>query len=157
MDPHQNKLNFLLRKHLKKKTSGNFSHYLRKWTTSPNNSPVFLSERIDQGSLCTYACKRRRDNFRRATLLYHRVRKNQSKLLKLYLIVPKQLHTRILFQYHGPQDLSEIMENVKRRSICIGKVYTAHYCLLLTLFLLELIYSFYFIYSAAFRKLSNVQ
>ena len=91
-----------------KKLSDQFYLYLPNWTMPPNTSPVFLSERIDQGSLCTYACKRKRDNFRRATLLYHRLRKNQSTLLKLHLLVRRNC-IRIVLQYHGPKDWSEIM------------------------------------------------
>ena len=91
----------------------------------PNNYPVFLSESSDHGSLRTYACKRKRDNFRRTTLSYHRLRTNQSKLLKLHLVV-RSNRTRIMFYRHESWSKIMVKCEEKKRSICIGKVYTAH-------------------------------
>ena len=73
MNPHWNK-KFSIKKAFLKNFLDNCWHYVHKWTMPPNNSPVFLSERIGQGSLCKYV--KEKDNFRRATLLHHRLIKN---------------------------------------------------------------------------------
>ena len=115
----------------------------------PNSYHVFLNERIGQGSLFKYAFKRNRNNFRRATLLHHRLRKNQSKLLKLHLMV-RSNYTRMVFPHHGPKDWSEIMVKCEKTFYMYRQsLYSSQ---LLSFFRLKLIYSVYFIDSNAFRR-----
>ena len=57
----------------------------------PNNSPIFLSERIDQGSLCTCTCKRK-GQFWKSNTTTSSTKKEVVKVIKITPHGPEQLH-----------------------------------------------------------------